>query len=820
MNTNHPKFQPATFEEKWQLKWERDAQYKTPPLTADKSKKRYILDMFPYPSGSGLHVGHLEGFTATDIYCRYLRMNGYTVLHPMGFDSFGLPAENYAVKTGKHPKITTEDAITTFTLQMKRVGLSYDWDLTLAAHRPDYYRFTQWLFLLMYKRGLAYRKKQAVNWCGGCQTVLANEQVVDGKCERCETVVVQKEMEQWFLRITDYAERLLADLDELDWPESTKLGQRNWIGKSVGARIRFQVTSGEGQVDVFTTRPDTIFGVTFMAVAPEHALISTMKDKILNWQEVEKYVQEASKKTQLDRQKEKEKTGVRLDGIFVDHPITGTKIPVYVADYVLTSYGTGALMGVPGHDKRDFHFAKKYDLPVIRVIQGEDGEASEITQEEDIQEGLGTLMNSDFLNGLTQSEANTNILAYLELKNIGKSEVTYKLRDWLISRQRFWGAPIPMKKVVGSDKQETKYVPVDDSELPVMLPMDVEPKPTGRSPLAEHPDFVYREVDTLDTFVDSSWYFLRFSQLTAEKAKTDSKVNPFEDVELKKTMNAWCPVDLYMGGAEHTVLHLLYARFFTKVLFDAGYINFEEPFLKLRHQGIIMGPDHRKMSKRWGNVINPLDVASEYGADTLRMYEMFMGPIKDVKAWNVESVAGVYRFLARVWNSSSIAIKAKTSESDKGVKAALHKTIKKVSSDINDLKFNTAIASFMEFINTWEKVGADKISRADLGDFLRMLSPFAPFVTEELWSTLGNSKSIHNESWPEYKESLFVEDDVTIPVQINGKLRGTITLSKAISVSQEDVYSQAKKTENVAKHLVGDPKKIIYVPGKILNIII
>lgn len=820
---NKSKYNPADFEQKWQNKWEESKIYST--NESDKGNKKYVLDMFPYPSGAGLHVGHVEGYTATDIYCRYLRMTGHNVLHPMGFDSFGLPAENFAVKTGTHPKITTEKAIEAFTEQMKKIGLSYDWGLMLAAHTPEYYKWTQWLFLLMYKRGLAYRKKQAVNWCNCCMTVLANEQVVDGKCERCETVVVQKEMEQWFFKITEYAERLLADLDRLDWPESTKAGQRNWIGKSEGINITYPIKDHDDKnITVFTTRPDTNFGATFIVCAPDSEFVKTNINAFVKNEECRAYVKESLKKKELERLAEsREKTGV-FTGLYAINSLNGKEIPIYIADFALATVGTGCLVGVPGHDVRDFEFAKAMGLPVVRVVVGLDGDRSEITDVKQVQEDEGHMTNSSFLDGMEIHLAKDKIMDYLVEKGMGRRVTNYRLRDWLISRQRFWGAPIPMKKGVGGKGQGVEYKPVEEKELPVLLPMDVQFKPTGKSPLTEHPDFKDREVDTMDTFVDSSWYFLRFAQLTSENVRKDSQSgrenSPFNNEDVKKIMNRWCPVDLYVGGAEHTVLHLLYARFFTKVLFDAGYVSFDEPFLKLRHQGIIMGPDHRKMSKRWGNVINPLDVISQYGADTLRMYEMFMGPLDQMKAWNVESVAGIYRFLARVWSSSITAIETKTGESDRVIKSALHKTMKKVSGDINELKFNTSIASFMEFINTWEKVGADMISTSDLGDFLKTLSPFAPFVTEELWNALDNFDSIHKESWPKYNEALLTEDSVTIPVQINGKLRGTITLPKAISNSQDDAYNQAKKDGNIAKHLVGEPKKIIYVSGKILNIVV
>lgn len=845
-----PKYQPQTFESKWRSKWEKDQIYKTPKIS-ENDRKHYVLDMFPYPSGAGLHVGHVEGYTATDIYSRFMRMTGHEVLHPMGFDSFGLPAENYAIKTGTHPKITTEKAIETFTEQMKAIGLSYDWNLLLSAHDPNYYKWTQWLFLLMYKRGLAYRKKQAVNWCNGCQTVLANEQVVEGKCERCDTVTIQKDMEQWFLKITDYAERLLADLDKLDWPESTKMGQRNWIGKSVGINITYPIKDQKNQdITIFTTRPDTNFGATFIVTAPNSEFVKANIAKFPNKVESERYISESLKKKELERMiEDKQKTGV-FTGWYAINGLNGREMPIYIADFALANVGTGCLVGVPGHDKRDFEFAKAMSLPIVRVVVGTNGDRGEIKELTQVQEENGVMINSSFLDGIDIHDATSKVMNYLVEKKMGERITNYKLRDWLISRQRFWGTPIPMrKKIVVSRpfdfaqgkqgagdppspmatdgrgrEQETVYSPVPESELPVVLPMDAKFTPTGKSPLTEHPDFVGREVDTMDTFVDSSWYFLRFAQLTDEKVRSESaggtESSPFDNENVKKVMNEWAPVDLYVGGAEHTVLHLLYARFFTKVLFDAGYVNFDEPFLKLRHQGMITGPDHRKMSKRWGNVINPLEVISEYGADTLRMYEMFMGPLDQMKPWQVDGVGGIHRFLSRVWKSAHLAIVADCDSTDKSIKVALHRTIKKLTEDIPDLKFNTAIASCMEFINIWEKTGAEKTSKADLGKFMTVLAPFAPHITEEIWTKLGNTRSIHLESWPKFDAKLLVSDVVTIPVQVNGKVRGKLEVSNELSRDKDQIVQMALSQENVKKYVPNGVDKVIYIPGKIINIIV
>lgn len=848
------KYQPQIFESKWIATWAKERIYATPTLH-NGDKKQYVLDMFPYPSGAGLHVGHVEGYTATDIYSRYMRMKGYKVLHPMGFDSFGLPAENFAVKTGTHPKITTEKAIETFTSQMKALALSYDWDLVLAAHRPDYYVWTQWLFLLMYKRGLAYRKKQAVNWCDGCQTVLANEQVVDGKCERCETIVVQKEMEQWFLKITDYAQRLLADLDKLDWPESTKAGQRNWIGKSEGINITYKVnsnvkiqmskggTSTESvEITVFTTRPDTNFGATFIVCAPDSEFVKANLSAFPKSTEVKKYADEAMKKRELERiGTEREKTGV-FTGWYALNELNGKELPIYVADFVLATVGTGCVVGVPGHDLRDFEFAQAMKLPIVRVVVGPNGETNEITDAAQVQEEVGTMINSGFLDGMDIHTATKKMMDYMVEKGYGTKVTNYKLRDWLISRQRFWGAPIPMKKSTvgslpavlrtalqaGQQSIEKQYIyePVGESELPVVLPMDVKFKPTGKSPLTEHPDFADREVDTMDTFVDSSWYFFRFAQLTSSRLRevmlsSKETQSPFDDQELKHIMNAWCPVDLYVGGAEHTVLHLLYSRFFTKVLYDAGYISFDEPFLKLRHQGNILGPDHRKMSKRWGNVLNPLDIIAQYGADTLRMYEMFMGPFDQMKAWDVASVAGIYRFLSRVWSMAHKCMENPVPEapSQKDVLVALHKTIKKVSEDIPELKFNTAIASCMEFMNIWEDKESTALGKSDLEKFLLILAPYAPFMTEELWALMGHKESIHTESWPAFDETLLVTDVAEIPVQVNGKMRATISVSREDLQDEAKVRAIAEGTPAVMKYLTPQVVKVVYVQGKILNIV-
>jgi leucyl-tRNA synthetase len=809
-----PKYVPKEFESKWTQQWAKEGVYKTPDIKKG-DMKMYILDMFPYPSGTGLHVGHVEGYTATDIYSRYMRMNGYKVLHPMGWDAFGLPAENYAVKTGVHPEITTNDAIKMFKKQIDATGLSYDWDRELGSHKADYYKWTQWLFLLLYKKGLAYRKEALVNWDPVDQTVLANEQVLpDGTADRSGAVVEQRLLTQWFFKITDYAERLLQDLDKLDWPESTKAGQRNWIGKSEGAEIIWTIRNPEAKdtfkINTFTTRFDTIPGPTFLVIAPEHKDVEKFITKEQK-SEVEKYIEEAKNKTELTRQTNKDKTGV-FTGSYAINPYNKEEVPVYIADYVISTYGTGAVMGMPGHDERDFEFAKKYNLPVKYTNAPKDG-SFEMNGEAPYM-GEGYEINSGEFDGLFWKEAREKIISKLEKEGTAIRKINYRLRDWLISRQRFWGAPIP----VVYDKDGKEHA-VDEAELPVVLPMDVEFKPTGVSPLKDHEGFqkvdeskygkgAYREADTMDTFVDSSWYFFRFCD-PENKGEFASK----------EEMNKWGPVDLYVGGAEHTVLHLLYARFFTKVLFDEGYITFDEPFLKLRHQGTILGPNHMKMSKSKGNVINPLEVSDLFGADTLRMYEMFMGPFDAMKAWNTENIQGVYRFLTKIWYvfHTEQNFAPSSNEEDKHVVSVLHKTIKKVTEDIPNLKFNTAISAMMQFMNEWE---GKKITRENSKLLLQILAPLAPFMTEELWrGVLEEKESIHTSAWPQVDESLVVADTLEVPVQVNGKVRAVLQVASS-ATAKEDIEKLALANEKIQEYVKDKEYKLIYVPGKIVNFIV
>lgn len=947
-------YNPQDIEAKWQKYWEETELYKTPE-DATSDDKYYMLPQLPYPSGSGLHVGHAEVYNACDIFARYQRMKGEKVLQVIGWDSFGLPAENYAIKTNVHPRKSTDDAIDNFREQIKKLGISVDWDREVGSHNPDYYKWTQWFFQLFYKRGLAYRKKQAINWCEEDKTVLANAQVLpDGTCERCGTKVVQREMDQWYIRITEYADKLLEGLDTLDWPEESKKRQRDWIGRSEGAEINFSVIamgakqSTEPDITVFTTRPDTIFGVTYMVLAPEHELILNLKSSISNWNEVEAYITKTAEKTELDRQIDAEKTGVELQGIKAVNPVNGEEIPVWIADYVLATYGTGAIMAVPAHDQRDFEFAKKFGLEVRQVVApdivltgesaprkdlettwnrravdaiiesvdggefllqvegdhvhfvggGTDGEElfvalkREITEEtgyinfkvqekiidhvyceayrhtknknqhgdaaffhvkltnteqvpsevdegkhelvwvkkEDVgskltwdhhklvwdmyvngnaYSGDGKMVNSDFLDGLNKTEAIGRVIEFLEEKEIGKKKVQYKLRDWSVSRQRFWGAPVPM--LIDVESGETKPVPEED--LPVILPEDVDFKPTGESPLNYSPSFQEgveekygdgwrREVDTLDTFMCSSWYYFRYIDPHNDKAFASPEA-------LKK----WMPVDFYLGGPEHVNGHLLYSRFFTKVLYDAGYIDFDEPFPVHRHQGLILAEDNRKMSKRWGNVINPTDVVNEFGADTIRTYQMFMGPLEDTKPWSTDGVRGVRKFLDRVWRLQE---KVGESESEEVIKK-LNEVLKKVTNDMEEMKFNTAIAKMMELSNVMTK--ADTVSKSSLETFVKMLAPFAPHMAEELWSTLGNEPSVTTQTWPTYDESMLVNEKMTIVVQINGKVRDKLDV--AADASEEEIKTQALSTEKIKGWLDGnEPKKVIYVKGKLVSIVV
>ena len=843
-------------------------------LKEKNREKMYLLFAFAYPSGSGLHVGHVESKTALDILARFNRMNGKDVFFPVGWDAFGLPAENYAIKTGVHPRETTKEAIKTFKRQIKRLGISYDWDHEIATSHPGYYKWTQWLFLELYKKGLAYQAMGSVNWCPSCQTVLANEQVVDGKCERCGTQVIQKQMKQWYFKITDYAEELISGLDQVDWPSATKQQQLAWIGKKTGININYKIQIPNSKlsktqfITCFTTRPDTNFGATFIVLGPEHQFVTKIiegkiippgknSEKIV--EKIIKYAEIAINKKEIERVAEgRKKTGV-FTGFYCDHPETGKKLPLFISDFVLGNVGTGAVVGVPGHDRRDFEFAKfvnsnypDQQVEIIRVVVAADDDESPITKIEQVQEKEGIMVNSGFLNGLNIHEATEKIMDYYEEKGFGKRVTTYKLRDWLISRQRYWGAPIPIVY-----DPEGKAHPVKEEHLPWLLPDDVDFKPTGESPLCSSKELQKRveqlygqgwtpEYDTMDTFVCSSWYYLRFpsakkSKIKNQKIKIEDKL-PF-DLELTKE---WLPVDFYMIGPEHIVLHLLYSRFFTKFLRDQGYLNFDEPFMKMRHQGMILGPDGKKMSKSKGNVINPDEIVEKFGADTLRLYEMFMGPIEADKPWDTSAVAGVYRFINRIHQlvetrpclpaGRLIASVPPSGSENQQVATALqrklHQTIKKVSQDIPKLKFNTSIAAFMEFVNEYEKQKTD-LSQEDLLAFIKLLAPFAPFLAEELYSNVETRPclpagrliaSVHEQAWPEWDEELAQEDEAMIPVQINGKVRDQLMVETRCSASvqpQNEIIQQAKQLPKLKKWLEG--KKIIkeiYVPGKIVNFVI
>jgi len=985
-----------TIETKWQHMWDEQQLHRADD--ANSKPKYYALDMYPYPSGAGLHVGHPKGYTATDIISRKKRMEGCEVLHPMGWDAFGLPAENYAIKTGTPPAESTEKNIETFTRQIKSLGFSYDWQREVATCRPDYYRWTQWWFLFLYKQGLAYKKEAPVNWCPGCVTVLANEQVVQGCCERCDSAVEQKKMNQWFFKITDFIEDqrtpakpvravllhgwggspesnflpwlkaelekagwqvdvpelpnaenpdpeawlaaldelkmdentvvvghslggtiitrwlelnktklkkvvlvgaptqtggkhpktesvkalpvssairqlaefeilysaddpfvtaadtaalselcaepiwqfdgrghfqekesaeilqaaatsktsgLLSGLDKIDWPESTKISQRNWIGKSEGAEVDFAVDGSDEKITVFTTRPDTLFGCTFMVLAPEHELVASLTTDEQR-AEVEKYIEEAASKTDLDRQSEKEKTGVFTGGYAVN-PVNGEKVPIWIADYVLASYGTGAIMAVPAHDERDFEFAQKFGIEIKRVVaKSVEDAASELSEAETI---AGIAINSDFLDGLPTAEAKTKMIDWLEEKKLGKGETTYKLRDWLVSRQRYWGCPIPIIHCPSCGE-----VPVPEDQLPVELPTDVDFVPTGESPLHQSETFhdvscpkcgskeARRESDTMDTFVCSSWYFFRFAD--------PQNAN---EMAAKELLAKWMPVDLYVGGAEHTVLHLLYSRFFTKVARRAGISPVDEPFAKLRHQGMILGEDGNKMSKSKGNVINPDEIVEKYGADTLRCYEMFMGPFADSCPWSTSGTEGIHRFLMKIWRLFEKDIEEKPAAgcptaATPDVRRIINQTIKKVTEDTDNFKFNTAISQMMICVNELGK--KDTLPRPLLQRFLKLLAPYAPHMTEEIWrDVLGNPASIHLESWPEWHEKWIAEDNITLAVQVNGKLRDTIQV--AADISQDDAIKAAKATEKVQSWLEGkELVKEIVVPGKLVNLVI
>lgn len=810
-------------EPKWQRKWEEENLYRT---GTDPSKpKYYCLDFFPYPSGDGLSVGHCRNYIPTDVISRYKRMRGFNVLHPMGWDAFGLPAENEAILRGLHPKITVPKYIANYKRQLKMIGTSYDWEREINSSSPEYYRWTQWFFLLFYKRGLAYRALAPANWCPHCETVLANEEVEGGVCWRCGSLVTKRDLEQWFFRITAYAEDLLRDLGMIDWPESIILMQKNWIGRSEGVEFDLEVKDREDKIKVFTTRPDTVYGMSFAVLAPEHPLVRELTTPE-HRSKVEEYIELAKRETEIERLS----TEKRPEGIFIGsyaiNPMNGEMIPIYIADYVLMNYGTGAIMSVPAHDTRDFEFAKRYGLPIKVVVTPPGWDGNEL-QEAYIEEG--TLVDSDFFSGLPSNEARERIADYMEERGIGRRKVYYRMRDWLISRQRYWGAPIPMIYC-----KRCGAVPVPEDQLPVLLP-DIEkyaPSGTGRSPLAGVKEFVNtkcptcggraeRETDTMGGFACSSWYYLRFASPHYRDAPFDPKAVDF-----------WLPVDLYVGGAEHAVMHLLYARFWTKVMYDAGMINFREPFLKLKNQGVVHAPDGRRMSKSAGNVITPDSVVERFGADTLRIYELFMAPFEQGVNWNDEAINGAHRFLKRVWRfvverAPSFAPDWRTSlnqrslsEAEETIRRKTHCTIKKVDSDLNQFKFNTAIAAMMEWLNDLYQtdIPSPVISEA-IESLILLLAPFAPHICEELWQIIGKDGSVHQQQFPGWDEELASPSEVTVVVQVNGKLRDRLKVPAG--TDEETLKHVVLKSEKINRILEGRKvKKVIVVPGKVINLVV
>ncbi|HHD1434908.1 TPA: leucine--tRNA ligase [Staphylococcus aureus] len=802
LNYNHNQI-----EKKWQDYWDENKTFKTNDNLGQK--KFYALDMFPYPSGAGLHVGHPEGYTATDIISRYKRMQGYNVLHPMGWDAFGLPAEQYALDTGNDPREFTKKNIQTFKRQIKELGFSYDWDREVNTTDPEYYKWTQWIFIQLYNKGLAYVDEVAVNWCPALGTVLSNEEVIDGVSERGGHPVYRKPMKQWVLKITEYADQLLADLDDLDWPESLKDMQRNWIGRSEGAKVSFDVDNTEGKVEVFTTRPDTIYGASFLVLSPEHALVNSITTDEYK-EKVKAYQTEASKKSDLERTDlAKDKSGV-FTGAYATNPLSGEKVQIWIADYVLSTYGTGAIMAVPAHDDRDYEFAKKFDLPIIEVIEGGNVEEAAYT-------GEGKHINSGELDGLENEAAITKAIQLLEQKGAGEKKVNYKLRDWLFSRQRYWGEPIP---VIHWENGTMTTVP--EEELPLLLPEtdEIKPSGTGESPLANIDSFVNvvdektgmkgrRETNTMPQWAGSCWYYLRYIDPKNENMLADPE-----------KLKHWLPVDLYIGGVEHAVLHLLYARFWHKVLYDLAIVPTKEPFQKLFNQGMILGEGNEKMSKSKGNVINPDDIVQSHGADTLRLYEMFMGPLDAAIAWSEKGLDGSRRFLDRVWrlmvNEDGTLSSKIVTTNNKSLDKVYNQTVKKVTEDFETLGFNTAISQLMVFINECYKV--DEVYKPYIEGFVKMLAPIAPHIGEELWSKLGHEESITYQPWPTYDEALLVDDEVEIVVQVNGKLRAKIKIAK--DTSKEEMQEIALSNDNVKASIEGkDIMKVIAVPQKLVNIV-
>ena len=800
----------SKIEKKWQNKWYSEGTFNAKD---DYSKKKwYGLIEFPYPSGQGLHVGHPRSYTALDIMARKKRMQGYNVLFPIGFDAFGLPAENYAIKNHIHPKITTEKNINHFREQLQSLGFSFDWSREINTTDPEYYKWTQWIFIQLYKHGLAYKATMPINFCTGCKVGLANEEVVNGVCERCGSPVVQKEKSQWMLRITKYAQRLIDDLDDVDFLDKIKAQQINWIGRSEGAEVTFKIADTNESLVVYTTRPDTLFGATYMVVAPEHHIIEKLSNKITNMEEITEYRHKASLKSDFERAElNKEKTGCEIKGIKAINPLTGKEIPIWISDYVLITYGTGAIMAVPAHDDRDHEFATKFNLPIKQVIKPNDNIEIDIQKEPFTDVETGILINSEFLNDLSVEDAKIKVIKYLEDNKIGEKKVNYKLRDWVFSRQRYWGEPIPMVYC-----EECGWVPLPEEELPLKLPevKNFEPGENGESPLAKLTDWVNttcphcgkkakRETDTMPQWAGSSWYYLRY-------------MDPHNDKELasKEALEYWSPVDLYNGGMEHTTLHLLYSRFWHKFLYDIGIVPTKEPYQKRTSHGMILGTNGEKMSKSKGNVINPDDIVRDFGADAFRVYEMFMGPFDQVAAWSMESIRGCLKFLDRVWNLQNFLVDG--DEYSPKFEQMMHKSIKKITFDIDNMKFNTAVSTYMTMINEFYK--EKSINKAEFKTFLQLLNPVAPHITEELWQTVLKGKEmLAYMSWPQYDEEKTISDEIVLPIQFNGKLKATITINL-----DEAENSVKEKVHNAIDSKL-DGKKIvkeIYVKNKIYNIVV
>ena len=812
MSYNH-----KSIESKWQKFWLENQTFKSEDISANKPKY-YVLDMFPYPSGAGLHVGHALGYVATDIVARYKRMKGFNVLHPMGWDAFGLPAEQYAIKTGTHPKETTQQNVSNFKKQINSLGFSYDWSREINTTDPNYYKWTQWIFMQLYNKGLAYEQEVAVNWCPELKAVLANEEVVNGKSDIGGHPVVRLPMRQWILKITDYAESLLDGLDDLDWPENIKELQKNWIGKSEGVELGFEIDGHNDTINVYTTRPDTLFGASYMVLAPEHTLIhSIVTDEQRS--KVEAYIDETKKKSDFDRTEvNKDKTGV-FTGSYAINPFSKEKIEIWIADYVLISYGTGAIMAVPGHDERDWEFASKYNLPIVEVVEGGDVSKAAFTAKGDAKIINSSNDKTLSMDGLTVDRAIKEAISFIEKNSIGKATVNYKLRDWLFSRQRYWGEPFPL--IHKDDSVEL----IQEKDLPVMLPEveNYKPSDDGKSPLSLVKNWVevkdesgniigLRETNTMPQWAGSCWYFLRF---------TDPKNE--NEAWSKEKENYWMPVDLYIGGQEHAVLHLLYSRFWNHVLYDLGLVSTKEPFKKLYNQGMILGDDGTKMSKSRGNVINPEEIMDEYGADSMRLYEMFMGPLNKSKPWSTKGLQGCYRFVNKLWSiivDENGNLSKKIVDNDEGDKDTLflhHQTIKKLGEDIEDLHFNTAVSQLMIYCNHLQK--CNTVSKKLIEELVIILSPFVPHIAEEFWSLLGQSQTISYHSWPQYSEDLIQLDEVTIAVQVNGKLRANINVSK--DSNESDVISEAMSLENVKKFTSdGNIVKTIYVPNRLLNFVV